>query len=146
MEQLELKIPATLEQGSLGAIAAANIAAAYYRIVTGESPEKDCSFIEAVELAVGEACINSIRHCSAEIPEESSVSVCFQLEDDKLVVMIRDSNAPFDFDSVAPPDFDEVPESGYGIYLIKQIMDEVHYVYKDGQNVLTMKKIVSTGE
>ena len=29
---------------------------------------------------------------------------------------------------------------GLGVFLTKNVMDEVHYEYRDGQNVLTMKK------
>lgn len=146
MEQMELKIPVTLEQVQLGAIAAANIAAAYYRIVTGTDPEKDNSFIDAVELAVGEACTNSVKHCTITHPEDCRITVCFELSDHQLIVMIKDSNAPYDFDKVEQPDFDAIPESGYGLYIIKQTMDEVHYLHQDGQNILILKKSVVTGK
>ena len=146
MEQIELKIPATLEQVQLGAIAAANIAAAYYRIVTGTDPEKDNVYIDAVELAVGEACTNSVKHCTKPYPEDCRITVCFELYDGQLIVMIKDYNAPYDFDKVLPPDFDAAPESGYGLYIIKQTMDEVHYLHQDGQNILTIKKSIVAGE
>jgi len=146
MEQLELKIPATLEQAQLGAIAAANIAAAYYRIVTGQDPGKDNEFINAVELAVGEACTNSVKHCCSQCPEECRLTVCFELDDRKLMVMIKDCNAPFPFDQAPVPDFEAVPESGYGLYLIKQTMDEVHYLHQDGQNILTLIKTIKDGK
>ena len=146
MEQMELKIPATLEQVQLGAIAAANIAAAYYRIVTGEAPGRENSFIDAVELAVGEACTNSVKHCT-EIPtEDNRITVCFELYDEKLFVKVSDGNAPYGFDEIEAPDFDAVPESGYGIYLIKEIMDEVHYLRQDGRNMLTLAKTIKARE
>ncbi|MGL1933089.1 MAG: ATP-binding protein [Desulfotalea sp.] len=143
---MELKIPATLEQVQLGAIAAANIAAVYYRIVTGNDPGKDNVFIDAVELAVGESCTNSVKHCTTMHPEESRITVCFELYDNQLRVMIKDCNAPFDFEKVLPPDFEKAPESGYGLYIMKQTMDEVHYLHKDGQNILTLKKSIVPGE
>ena len=146
MEQMELKIPVTLEQVQFGAIAAANIAAAYYRIVTGNDPGKDNVFIDAVELAVGEACTNSVKHCTTIAPEDIRITICFELYDNQLIVLIKDCNAPFDFDKVLPPDFEAAPESGYGLYIMKQTMDEVHYEHKDGYNILTLKKSIVPGE
>ena len=31
---------------------------------------------------------------------------------------------------------------GLGIYMVKKTMDEFHYVYKDGKNIVTVRKIV----
>ena len=35
---------------------------------------------------------------------------------------------------------EERDEGGLGIYMVKKTMDEVTYSYKDGQNILTIKK------
>jgi anti-sigma regulatory factor (Ser/Thr protein kinase) len=42
--------------------------------------------------------------------------------------------------NIALPDFDEHPEGGYGIFIIKSMMDEVQYFHADGFNHLKMIK------
>ncbi|QLH36680.1 MAG: ATP-binding protein [Parachlamydiaceae bacterium] len=37
-------------------------------------------------------------------------------------------------------DLDELKESGRGLFIIYNIMDEVSFDVKDGKNILTMKK------
>jgi len=145
MEQMELKFPATLDQQQLGAIAAANIAGAYYRLVTGDN-NRDNTFIHDVELAVGEACTNAVKYCTAAYPEDIPVQVCFELNDKELIVIIKDRNEPFDFDNIPLPDFENFPESGYGIYIMKEKMDEVRYERLGDMNTITMKKFIVKSE
>jgi anti-sigma regulatory factor (Ser/Thr protein kinase) len=38
------------------------------------------------------------------------------------------------------PDFDKHPESGYGLNIIRTVMDEVFYMRGNEYNILTMKK------
>ena len=142
---MELKFPATLDQQQLAAIAAANIAGAYYRLVTGDN-NRDNKFMHDVELAVGEACANAVKYYTAAYPEDVPIKVCFELNDKELIVIIKDSNEPFDFDNIPPPDFENVPESGYGIYIMKEKMDEVHYERLGGMNIITMKKMIVKSE
>lgn len=145
MEQMELKFPATLGQQQLATIAAANIAGACYRLVTGAG-NRDCSFVHDVELAVGEACINAVKYCTAVSPENVSVNVYFELNDKELIVIVKDKNEPFDFDKVPPPDFENVPEGGYGIFIMKEKMDEVHYERLNNTNIITMRKKIIVPE
>ncbi len=146
MHMIELTTPASLEKVQLGVIAVRNIAAAYYQIVTGKVPGEENVFLDSVELAAGEACTNAVKYSPAGKAEAHRLQVCFALEEDYLVVMIKDQNAAFDFATVMPPDFAETPESGYGIYLMKETMDEVSYQRKDGWNILKLKKRFGTGE
>ena len=34
----------------------------------------------------------------------------------------------------------------YGIFIVKKVMNEIHYDYKDGKNIRTMKKAVKDEE
>ena len=79
-------------------------------------------------------------------PENHRIVVLFFVEEGQLVMMIKDRNAPFDFAVMMPPNFDEIPESGYGIHLIKEVMDEVTYLREDGWNILKLKKRINAGE
>jgi len=107
-------------------------------------------FSYSVELAVSEACTNAIKHCRAGGCERP-LELTFELSDAKIVVIIKHKGVQFDFDNAPLPQFDIHPEGGYGIYLIKEIMDQVEYSRVDGCNVIKMTKfagkdIVGKGE
>ena len=55
-----------------------------------------------------------------------------------------DKGVPYDPLAKADPDTslsaDERQIGGLGIYMVKESMDEVNYEYRDGQNILTLKK------
>ena len=38
---------------------------------------------------------------------------------------------------------DERGTGGYGIFIVKKVMDDLKYSYKDGKNILTMRKFFS---
>lgn len=70
--------------------------------------------------------------------------------DDKalmLTVTLKDAGKPFNPLEIPDPDItlsvEEREIGGLGIYLCKQLMDEVTYRYEDGCNILTMKKNIA---
>ncbi|MBR1741397.1 MAG: ATP-binding protein [Lachnospiraceae bacterium] len=97
-----------------------------------------------LRLAVEEIFVNIISY--AYHPEIGKAEVFCEVSEDPLSVTIQflDSGKPFD-----PLARDEVDlsgtlfrerEGGFGIHLVKQTMDDVDYEYKDGKNILTIKK------
>lgn len=71
--------------------------------------------------------------------------------DDKsliLTIELRDAGVPFNPLEEADPDITlsakERPIGGLGIYLCKKMMDSISYRYEDGNNILTMKKLVNS--
>ncbi len=119
----------------------------YLHLATGASrllcetlkePNLPERFIDEVELAVSEACTNAIRHGAAHA--SAMVTVTFRVYKTELVIEVSDQGAGFDFDTVPQPEFDRHPEGGYGIYIIRTMMDQVRYSRGDGINTLTMKK------
>lgn len=137
---MEIELKSTLEHAQLGSIAAAHVARTFYGMVMGTEPDADEAFINEVELAVGEACTNAVRHSPNPDDGESDFTLCFRLTKDQLIIEIKDHNPPFAFDEVPTPDFDSLPEGGYGIHLMKSTMDNVNYSHEDGWNIITMKK------
>jgi sigma-B regulation protein RsbU (phosphoserine phosphatase) len=99
-----------------------------------------------VELAVDEACTNIIQHAySGE--SAKSIRILFSVTGSDLVIKIRDWGKPFDPDSVPPPDREselfERKLGGLGVFLIRQMMDEIKYVFYPGRyNELTMTKYI----
>jgi serine/threonine-protein kinase RsbW len=98
--------------------------------------------IPDIELAVDEAITNIIMHGYRKGP--GTIAITCTIEKDRVKIAIRDSAPAFNPLTIPPPDItadlaDRVA-GGMGIFLIRKVMDEVGYEYKEGQNVLTMEK------
>jgi serine/threonine-protein kinase RsbW len=102
-----------------------------------------------VQLAVDEAFTNIIEHAYGGECQEDIGCTC-QIGDECLTITLQDCGQAFDPKEVADPDLVSNIENrkagGLGLYLIKQLMDEVYFtlIPKPGQagkcNVLTMVK------
>ncbi|MCQ2529766.1 MAG: ATP-binding protein [Lachnospiraceae bacterium] len=72
------------------------------------------------------------------------VGVGFNPEDGTVAVKFIDSGIPFNPLEKEDPDItlpaEERGIGGLGIFMVKQISDDVSYEYKDGENILTMIK------
>ncbi len=92
-------------------------------------------------LAISEACTNVIEHAYGG---RAGYAIDLELDADaeRLVVRIRDTGRPFDPSSYRPPDLSRAHESGYGVHLMRSIMDEVHYAPSpEGGTTLTMVRL-----
>ena len=107
--------------------------------LTSEEHSIQNDFPDVLELALTEAVTNSIRHKIQDSPEPSII-VEITLNKEDITVMVKDTNPPFDAELVPVPDLDAHPEKGYGIYIIRKVMDEVETNRENGWNILTMKK------
>ena len=94
-----------------------------------------------INLALEEAVSNVMLYA---YPGKSGQVLVECTKTDKLVFTITDSGIPFDPTQQEEPDVtqsaEERPIGGLGIFLVKQIMNEVHYERKDGKNILTLVK------
>jgi serine/threonine-protein kinase RsbW len=75
-------------------------------------------------LAVSEACANVIEHGYDSQPGHS-LSVACRPTEQGLEVRIRDQGKPFDLSAVPHLPPDALREGGRGVFLIRQLMDEV---------------------
>lgn len=104
----------------------------------------DESEIYSIELAVDEACTNIIEH-AYQGKDDGEIDCTCDSSKGSLKIILRDHGQPFDPSNVPAPDLEADIESraigGLGVYLMKQLMDEVHFepLGKAG-NVLTMIK------
>jgi serine/threonine-protein kinase RsbW len=99
-----------------------------------------------VILAVDEAVTNIIEHGYDE-GVDGSIEIEIEAADDQFKVVIRDSGRVFNPESIPDPDMKEHVQRGHkkglGIFLMRQIMDEVRYKFKDGvKNELTLVKFI----
>lgn len=94
-----------------------------------------------VELAINEAVVNVITHAYHDDPK-GKVQLTFIVKSDSLEVQIRDWGRSFDASAIPTPDLDQPHESGYGVYLIRQLMDRASYQPKtnDGNLVTLVKR------
>ncbi len=91
--------------------------------------------IEDLKTAVAEACTNAIEHGNKMKPS-ARVSVSFTIEESKLQVAVRDEG--MGIGQITPPNIEhtiagrkERPR-GWGIFLIKSLMDEVEFETRPG--------------
>lgn len=97
-----------------------------------------------VDVAIDELFSNIAYY--AYNPEIGSATVRVEVTEDPLVVVITfiDNGVPYDPLAKADPDttlsIEERDIGGLGIYMVKKTMDDVSYEYKDGQNILRIKK------
>ncbi len=80
-----------------------------------------------VQLAVHEACTNIIDHAYGSSEGRINITLMLDWQPARLTVELIDTGKPFDPANVPPPDLDQPHVRGYGLYLMKQLMDEVVY-------------------
>lgn len=102
------------------------------------------SQVYAVQLAVDEAATNIIEHAYGG-KEQGEVLITCQVLEDGLKVVLCDHGRSFDPQRVPDPalnvPIEELRPRGLGIFLMRKMMDEVHYKFtSDKGNILTMTK------
>ena len=97
-----------------------------------------------IDVAVEEIYVNVASYAYA--PKTGPVTISLETEDAprSVTITFTDSGVPYDPLAKEDPDIrlsaDEREIGGLGIFMTKKIMDDVTYTYKDGQNILTLKK------
>lgn len=83
-------------------------------------------------------------------PDVGPVTVRVEVKENHLAVIITfiDNGVQYDPLSAQEPDTtlpaEERSVGGLGIYIVKKSMDEITYEYKDGQNILKIKKNIQS--
>ena len=97
-----------------------------------------------IDIAIDEL-FGNIAHYAYNT-EVGSATVRVEVSEAPLAVIITfiDNGVPYDPLGKDDPDItlsaEEREIGGLGIYMVKQSMDEITYEYKDGQNILKIKK------
>ena len=108
--------------------------------------EADCSLKKQMQVAVAaeEIFVNIASYAYQQ--ENGTATVGIEISDDPpaATITFADRGIPFDPLEKDDPDVtlsaEEREIGGLGIYMTKKVMDDVSYAYKDGQNILTLKK------
>ena len=98
----------------------------------------------AVEICLTEALNNVIKH-SYKSDNTQFIELLVKKDSNFFEIIIVDRGLPRENLDVAKLDFDpqdinNLPESGMGLYIIQQLMDEMKYYSKDGKNYFSLKK------
>lgn len=97
-----------------------------------------------IQIAVEEMFVNIASYAYAPGTGEAVIGCQVEQEPPSITIQFRDWGKPFD--PLAKEDADitlsaeERQIGGLGIYMVKNSMDDVDYVYENGQNVLTIRK------
>ena len=116
--------------------------------VSEELENQGCSMkvMMQIEIAVEEIYVNIVHY--AYNPEIGKATIRCEVTDNPMQVIIQFMDSGVPFDPLAKEDADitlsaeERQIGGLGIFMVKKSMDEVSYEYKEGKNVLTIRKVL----
>ena len=97
-----------------------------------------------IDIAIDELFGNIAQY--AYNPDIGSATVRVEVSEDPLAVIITfiDGGIPYDPLKADDPDItlsaEDRPLGGLGIYMVKKSMDAIIYEYRDGKNILSIKK------
>jgi len=105
---------------------------------------KDSKLLKKFNLVVEEIFVNIVSYAYSDNDTNNTVTISIKDNDDKTIITFIDSGKHFNPLIKDDPDLslsvDERPIGGLGIYLVKKMMDNVEYEYKDNKNILTIEK------
>ena len=114
--------------------------------VNGELEALDCPMktLMQFDIAIDELFSNIARYAYTPDTGEVTVRVESSINPLSVVITFIDNGVPYDPLQKDDPDITLSAEDreigGLGIYMVKRSMDEITYEYKDGQNVLKIRK------
>jgi len=93
-----------------------------------------------INMALIEACINAFEHSESD----KQIEIHFKIKDDLLEIQVTDKGIGFDKSKVAIPKIEEKLGSdykrGWGLQLIKELMDTVKFESTEEGTTVTMTK------
>jgi serine/threonine-protein kinase RsbW len=99
------------------------------------------------DLALDEVFMNVVRYASGPDGTPSGVTITLRQEEAIVTLVIEDDGPAFDPLSVPEPDVtasvEERPIGGLGVFLVRQLMDDVTYARVHDRNRLTMRKAIA---
>ena len=107
-----------------------------------EEKNSPMNLVFELDIAVEELFVNIAHYAYTPEIGEATIQVSFEEED--VVITFIDRGIPYNPWAKKDPDItlslEERQIGGLGIYMVKNSMDEVDYIYKDGKNIVTIKK------
>jgi serine/threonine-protein kinase RsbW len=129
METIELNVPATHKYLNVVGACLAEVMARIDGL-----PEAAIATYN-VQLAVHEICTNIVEHAYESIATNRITIMISPADQPKrLVVELHDTGKAFDLAAAHQPTLDAPQERGYGLFLVRELMDEVLYDPQPGNN------------
>ena len=98
--------------------------------------------MKEIELALEEALVNIFNYAYPDQPTGEVEVRCKMDDNTSFIIEILDTGIPFDIQSISEPDLDasisERKIGGLGIFLIREMVDKVHYRRDGDSNILTL--------
>ena len=114
--------------------------------VTEQLEALDCPMKAQMQIAIAiDELFGNIAHYAYN-PDVGEATVRVEVVEEPLAVVITfiDQGVPYDPLAKADPNIklsaEEREIGGLGIFMVKKTMDDITYEYKDGQNILKIKK------
>lgn len=115
-------------------------------LIDEELEAADCPMATqiAIDVAVEELFVNIASYAYGEKTGPATVQVSVHEDPKSAEITLIDSGKQYD--PLAKPDPDvtlaakDRTKGGLGIFMVKNSMDDMKYEYKDGKNILTLKK------
>ena len=129
---VELKLP-IIENMELVATQTAEVVSKHMQLDNEKTSE--------ISMALIEACINAFEHSKSK----SEIFIHFIISDENLTIKVIDKGKGFDSSKISIPNIDnklgsDEKKRGWGIMLIKELMDSVNYESNEEGTTLTMIK------
>lgn len=106
----------------------------------------DMKTITKIDLVIEEIFVN-IASYAYEKEKRGTVTINIEHQDNKIIITFEDEGIPFNPLLVKDPDIKQSVEDrkpgGLGIYMVKKMMDNVEYMYRDNKNILIIEKNLS---
>lgn len=101
---------------------------------------------EHMVLAIREAAANAIQHGNEQDPDKIA-EVTFDIDEDNIAIRIKDQGEGFDPEDLPDPLAPEniLKGTGRGIFLMRQLMDEVAFRFDGGSEVTLRKALPIAG-
>ena len=97
-----------------------------------------------IDIAVEEIFVNIANYAYGSVEGSATVRVQTDAEKQMVDITFIDNGVPYDPFAKEDPDVTlsaaERQIGGLGIFMVKKSMDDVIYEYRDGHNILTLKK------
>jgi len=116
------------------------------RFVEDALEDTGCSLEDQrqIAIAVEEVFINIVSYAYKPGRGDTTLRLDVSQDPAEVTITFIDHGVPFDPLAKEDPDIDlpakQRKVGGLGIFVVKNLMDDVFYEYRDGQNILTMKK------
>lgn len=97
-----------------------------------------------LQIAVEEIYVNIANYAYQSSEGTATIQITINKEPIQAIITFMDNGLPFNPLLMEAPDTtlsaENRPEGGLGIFMVKNIMDEIKYIYEGEKNILTMCK------